>query len=46
MITKKTKPEDEIDFTAGEIILIDKEKGFTSFVEEENEDEKDKTTEE
>ncbi len=31
MITKKTKPEDELDFTAGEVILIDKEKGFTSF---------------
>lgn len=31
MITRKTKPSDEIDFASGEVILIDKEKGYTSF---------------
>ncbi|MFC2133500.1 tRNA pseudouridine(55) synthase TruB [Bacteroidota bacterium] len=31
MISKKTKDKTVLDFTAGEVILIDKEKGFTSF---------------
>ena len=31
MITKKTKDSNNIDFSLGEVLLIDKEKGFTSF---------------
>jgi len=31
MITKKTKDINNLDFSLGEVLLIDKEKGFTSF---------------